>query len=232
VHEGLSPIALLALACAASSAIILLVYLIRRPPLDGATKVSLFMGLGAFPIGLAALGNYQDFEATKNRAFCGSCHVMIPHASDSDDPKSQSLAARHARNRMFGGDNCYACHADYGMFGTVTTKMGGMRHVYLYATEYRNTSLAEARAKIHLVKPYPNGNCMQCHSTEGELWMKHPDHKASLEDVRSGRVSCASGGCHGFAHPFSKKKEEVEAAERAAVARRANAAIAADGGAP
>ena len=26
-----------------------------------------------------------------------------------------------------------------------------------------------------------NGNCMQCHSTEDTLWLKVPDHQASLE---------------------------------------------------
>jgi cytochrome c-type protein NapC len=87
------------------------------------------------------------------------------------------------------------------MFGTVLTKLGGMRHVWLYFTEYRNQTIDEARLTIHVRKPYPNDNCMQCHSTEVALWQTVSDHKASLNDVRSGGVSCASGGCHGYAHP-------------------------------
>ena len=70
---------------------------------------------------------------------------MALHAADSDDPASQSLASRHARNAMFGSENCYVCHADYGMFGTVVTKAGGMRHVWLYLTEYRDMPLEEAK---------------------------------------------------------------------------------------
>jgi hypothetical protein len=96
------------------------------------------------------------------------------------------------------------CHADYGMFGTVLTKLGGMRHVWLYVTEYRNVPLEEAKKTIHLVKPYRNSNCMQCHSTELPIWQRVPDHKSSMQEVRQQKVSCASAGCHGYAHPFTK----------------------------
>jgi nitrate/TMAO reductase-like tetraheme cytochrome c subunit len=208
-----SPLAIVALACAAISACILLVYLIRQPALVRVTKVWLALGLGVFPMGAAAFGNVQGFEATKEREFCGSCHVMALHAGDAEDPKSHSLSARHARNAMFGSENCYSCHADYGMFGTIVTKAGGMRHVWLYLTEYRTTPIEEAKKTIHLRAPYPNDNCMQCHSTRDDLWLKTPDHKSSLEDVRAGRVSCAGAGCHGLAHPFFTDGDARDAGE-------------------
>jgi len=204
-----SPLAVLELACAGLSAVILVSYLAFHPPLVRATKLWLLLGLGVFPIGAAFAGNVQGFEATKQRSFCGSCHVMALHQQDSDDPASGSLAARHARNAMFGDVNCYVCHADYGMFGTVMTKAGGMRHVWLYLTEYRNTPLAEAKKTIRLRAPEAmNGNCMECHSTRDSIWLLVPDHKAALDDVRVGRVSCASEGCHGFAHPFFRPPGE------------------------
>ncbi|HEY1697627.1 MAG TPA: NapC/NirT family cytochrome c [Polyangiaceae bacterium] len=202
-----SPLSLVALCCAGLSAVILVVYVVRRPPLVRATKVWLFLGLGALPIAAAGAGNVQGFEATKSREFCGSCHVMALHAADSDDLSSHSLAARHARNPMFGDENCYACHADYGMFGTVVTKAGGMRHVWLYYTQYRTTAIEQAKQTITLRAPYPNDNCMQCHSTLDDLWQKVPDHQAMLAEVRAGRVSCASAGCHGLAHPFFRPAE-------------------------
>jgi hypothetical protein len=197
-----SPLAILALACSAIAAAILIAFLVKRPALTRTVKIWLLLGLGVFPIGAAMAGNMQGFEATKERSFCGSCHVMGLHAADSDDLASHSLAARHARNPMFGSTNCYVCHADYGMFGTVVTKAGGMRHVWLYATEYRETPIEDAKQTIRIRRPYPNGNCMECHSTRDELWLKTPDHRASLEEVRADRVSCASEGCHGVAHPF------------------------------
>jgi NapC/NirT cytochrome c family protein len=198
-----SPLAVLECASAGLSAIILVGYLVVRPPLVRATKLWLLLGLGVFPIGAAFAGNVQGFEATKDRVFCGSCHVMALHRADSDDRASGSLASRHARNAMFGYENCYVCHADYGMFGTILTKAGGLRHVWLYLTEYRQTPVEEAKKTIHLREPSKmNGNCMQCHSTDDTLWLKVPDHRASVDDTRAGRLGCASEGCHGLAHPF------------------------------
>jgi nitrate/TMAO reductase-like tetraheme cytochrome c subunit len=202
LHAVHSPIALVAIGCAALSALISLYYLLGKPQLVRSTKVVLFFGLGVFPIAVAATGNVQGMEATKERQFCGSCHVMTLHAADSNDPASQTLGARHARNQLFGSENCYACHSDYGMYGTVLTKMGGMRHVYLYYSEYKDVPLEEAKTSIKLLKPYPNHNCTHCHSTENELWRKRPDHASSAQDTREGRMSCASAGCHGLAHPF------------------------------
>jgi cytochrome c-type protein NapC len=151
--------------------------------------------------------NVQGYEATKRRQFCASCHVMGPHAKDAEDPASHSLAAIHARNPYFGSDNCYACHSDYGLFGTVVTKAGGLRHVYLYITQYRNKTLDEARREIHLMKPFQNTNCMQCHTTKAPRWLKNPDHLSALENIQSGQVSCASKGCHGTVHPLTANKE-------------------------
>jgi hypothetical protein len=199
-----APLTLVALACGSLAALILVTYLFWRPALTGAVKVWLLLGLGVFPIGLAATGNVQGYERTKERGFCGSCHVMGPYEADSNDGKSASLASRHARNRLFGDENCYVCHADYGMYGTVVTKLGGLEHVRKYFTEYRSMPLAEAREKIHLYRPFSNSSCMECHSTELAIWQKTADHRASLQDVRDGRISCASAGCHGYAHPFSK----------------------------
>jgi nitrate/TMAO reductase-like tetraheme cytochrome c subunit len=198
------PLGMIALACAAIAAAILLWFLIRRPSLTRATRLMLLLGIGVFPLLTAGSGNLHGYNATKTRRFCGSCHVMTPYAQDSEDPKSTSLASRHARNPHFGEDNCYMCHADYGMFGTVTTKIGGMRHVYEYLFNYRNMSLEEARTSIHLRGRYQNSTCMQCHSTEIPAWNAVDDHRASLAEIRDGRTSCASAGCHGPAHPFSK----------------------------
>jgi hypothetical protein len=226
------------LVCASIAAALLVAYLVVRPPLVRSTKIWLLLALGVFPIGAAMTGNVHGYETTKARTFCASCHVMLPHTSDSDDvsiaPSSvtigRSLSSRHARNKLFGEENCYTCHADYGLFGTITTKLGGMKHVWMYYTEYRTTSLAEAKKTIHLYKPYPNDNCMQCHSTQGDIWLRVADHAASLDELRAGKISCASGGCHGFAHPSTKSDEDLA---RAAQTVHADAGFAPlDGGRP
>ncbi len=198
------PFAWIAIAGAAFAAPILIWYLVRRPTTTRAAKVLLLLGIGVFPLLTAGSGNYAGFEATKSRRFCGSCHVMTPYAADSMDPNSTSLAAIHGRNQAFGAESCYTCHADYGMFGTVVTKMGGMRHVYEYTFHYRNMSLAEAREKIRIRKPFPSSTCIRCHSTSAPQWSKVPDHAGLVDELRTGAVSCLGAGCHGPSHPFSK----------------------------
>jgi nitrate/TMAO reductase-like tetraheme cytochrome c subunit len=199
-----NPLLAAAITCATLSAILVIWFLVRRPVLDRVTKIALLLAIGIFPIATAMTGNVAGYEATKTRRFCGSCHVMGPYRADSEDPNSKTLAARHARNQLFGDSNCYACHADYGMYGTVTTKLGGLRHVYEYTFHYRNMSLDEAREKIHIRKPFRNSTCMHCHSTTGLAWNGVKEHASLVDRVRSGEVSCASEGCHGPAHPFSK----------------------------
>jgi hypothetical protein len=79
-----------------------------------------------------------------------------------------------------------------------------MKHVWMYYTQYRHVSAEDAKKTIALYKPFPNNSCMQCHSTTLDLWNAVPDHKAVLEAVRTDRVSCASNGCHGLAHPNAR----------------------------
>lgn len=193
------------LLAAGGAATILLTFLVRRPALNLSMKLWLLLGIGALPALAAATSTVSGMEATTHREFCGSCHVMTGHYLDSSNPKSQSLAARHSRNPFFGDQACYVCHADYGMYGYPLTKAGGMRHVYLYYFGgYRQMSDAEADRKIHLRKQYDNLNCRQCHTTTAKVWQSVPDHEALRAELNSNRVSCASAGCHGFAHPFSK----------------------------
>ncbi len=198
------PFAWAALAGAALSVPILSWYLVARPPLVRTTKLALLLGIGVFPILTAGSGNIAGYEATKTRRFCGSCHVMTPYAQDSEDLESTSLAARHSRNDAFGKENCYACHADYGMFGTITTKIGGLRHVYEYTFNFRQLSVAEALPRIHLLEPFTNDRCTRCHSTTVPGWRAVGDHASLVEELGRDAVSCLGNGCHGPAHPFSK----------------------------
>lgn len=200
----------LSAASAIAAAIIVVSHLVRRPPL-AKMRTWLLLGLGVFPIGSAGMANIAGFKATQSRTFCGSCHVMEPHAHDSDNPASDSLAAIHARNETFGHDNCYACHKDYGMYGYVLTKAGGMRHVYLYLTEFHDMPLEQSKHAIRIRQPLPNENCIACHTTTAPRWLNVGDHASSLEAVRKGTVSCASPGCHGYAHPMTKVGKELAA---------------------
>jgi len=199
------PFLWLALGSTAISVLLLGWYLVRRPPLTRATKLVLLLGIGVLPLMTAGTGNVAGYHATKTTTFCSSsCHVMTPYGNDSLDPASTTLAARHARNAEFGHENCYACHADYEMFGTITTKIGGLRHVYEYTFNYHQLSTEAALVKMEIRRPFANATCMRCHSTQNPTWNAVGDHASTLDRVRAGTLSCASEGCHGPAHPFSK----------------------------
>ena len=202
------PFLIAALVTTGIAALLLLWFLIRRPVINRATKITLLFGIGILPLMTAANGNIAGFHATKQRRFCGSCHVMTPYSDDSDDRTSTSLAARHARNDMFGKENCYTCHADYGMYGTITTKIGGLRHVYEYSLNYRNMPVQQFLEEIEIRRPYPNATCIHCHSTQNPGWTKVGDHVSAADRLRAGTLSCASEGCHGPAHPFSKEAKQ------------------------
>ena len=180
----------------------------RRPPLGRLTKVLLLFGLGLLPGIVALTGNIAGYEYTLSRPFCGSCHVMGPYLRDAEDPKSQSLAAIHSRNHKFGEQSCYMCHADYSMFGAITTKMNGMRHLYHYVTEYAGTGPdGEGGPTIKLYKPFKNDKCMQCHSTAAKKYVE--THGDQLEQIRSGDMQCID--CHTEVHPTALSRRAVAA---------------------
>jgi cytochrome c-type protein NapC len=175
-------------------------YLLRRPHLQRVTKSLLFLGLGVFPAIVSLTGNIASFEYTLSRPFCGSCHVMSPYLRDAEDPKSNSLAALHSRNHRFGETSCYTCHADYQMFGAMTTKLNGMRHLFQYLTVYASTGPdGEGGPPIHLYKPFKSELCMQCHSTTAKKYVE--THESALEQIRSGEASCVD--CHNEVHPLA-----------------------------
>jgi cytochrome c-type protein NapC len=200
-HQLLSWVSL---ACASLAAVILFWFLILRPQLTGHVKLLLLLGIGVFPVTAAMTGNVVGLHETQQREFCGQCHVMQPWVQDAQNPSSGSLSALHARNPAFGEANCYTCHANYEMYGTIATKINGLHHVWeYYAAGGRDLTEHAATQQISLYEPFPNRTCMECHSTRTRRWLAQDDHRGILTELRQGSVSCVSGGCHGPAHPFA-----------------------------
>jgi cytochrome c-type protein NapC len=212
LHSTEDVLRLSALAAAVIAICILVYYLVVRPPLGRATKVVLLFGLGVMPLAVSLAGNISGFEYTLKRDFCGSCHVMRPYVEDAADTSSTSLASIHSRNSTFGHESCYTCHADYQIFGAMTTKANGLRHLYFYITEYSNTGpYGEGGKPIHMYKKFQNSMCTRCHSTEAPRWAALEDHAGMIEDIRKGEAKCID--CHtgdkihprAFAHGGSGK---------------------------
>ena len=202
---------LIALLCAVCSLVVMGWYLVRRPHLNRTTKVLLLLGLGVLPAVVSLTGNIASFEYTMSRPFCGSCHVMGPYLRDAEDPKSMSLAATHSRNGKYGENSCYTCHADYQIFGAITTKLNGMRHLYFYITEYANTGPdGEGGPPIHIYQPFKNDKCMQCHSTWGKVYLE--THGEQVDGIRSGDLNCID--CHDDIHPLALSRRPKKEARK------------------
>jgi cytochrome c-type protein NapC len=211
IHSTEQLLKAVALASAVASVLIGVWYLVRRPHLHRVTKTMLLIGLGVFPAIVSLTGNIASFEYTLSRPFCGSCHVMSPYLRDAEDPASNSLAALHSRNHRFGETSCYTCHADYQMFGAITTKQNGMKHLFKYITVYAATGPdGEGGPPIHLYKPFKSETCMQCHSTTGKRYLEQ--HKDDVAAIRSGDVGCVD--CHSEVHPLALSRRQKKEAAR------------------
>jgi cytochrome c nitrite reductase small subunit len=151
----------------------------------------LFVALGVLPLMVVFFGYSYGLEAAKSVNTCGACHVMRPWVEDLRNPASTTLAATHFKNRFILENQCYTCHSDYGMFGTVEAKWEGLGHAV------RNLTGAYRRP-ITIVHPYPNSRCLACHG-QSQRFLKSTGHpKEVLPHLMAGTLSCLD--CHGPAH--------------------------------
>jgi len=180
------------------SGIAITALLIRgAPALAGYTigRVVLLVGIVALPL-LLSIGNvsYGVHESSTTR-FCLSCHEMQRHGKSLFVDNRQALAAVHYQNRLVDRETvCYSCHKDYAMFGDVTAKLNGLRHVWAHY-------IAGVPAKIELYKPYPNSNCLHCHD-DARRFADSVVHRPILGALYAGTTSCLS--CHRIAHDMEK----------------------------
>jgi cytochrome c nitrite reductase small subunit len=150
----------------------------------------LIAGAVAFPLLITGVGTILVFERAERVEFCASCHVtMKVFVDDMKNPKSESLAALHFKNRYIPDDQCYSCHTSYGLFGTVEAKKEGLNDVYKYYTR-------TFHLPITLRHPYPNNDCLKCHAGSAKWLASHEDYKDALF---SGQATCMQ--CHADSNP-------------------------------
>jgi cytochrome c-type protein NapC len=186
----------LIVALLAGLAIVVLLYVGARS-LAGQTtgRVVLLVGLVALPLLLSAGNISYGFHQSSTTNFCLSCHEMRDHGKSLFVDNRQALAAVHYQNRLVDRETvCYSCHKDYAMFGDVTAKLNGLRHVWAHY-------IAGVPKKIELYQPYPNSNCLHCHD-DMRRFVDAPAHKPVLSALYAGTTSCLS--CHRIAHDMAK----------------------------
>jgi len=167
----------------------------RVPALLFARLVAL-MALIVLPAGAVFLANYHTFEGVHEVRGCASCHVMLPMVNDMRDPGSETLAALHYKNKWIATDQCYHCHSDYGLGGSLEAKMTGFRHLARYTTR---TYKEPIKARIK----FDNNNCLKCHDGTPK-WMAVESHVESHKELAANLTTCLE--CHGEAHPTAAQR--------------------------
>jgi nitrate/TMAO reductase-like tetraheme cytochrome c subunit len=154
-------------------------------------KLLAFASLVAVPVAAAGVANYHTFVGVHEVDACNRCHVMRPMVNDMMDPQSDTLAARHFKNRWIPKDQCYACHSDYGLSGDLAAKMEGFRHLARYTTRTYTEP-------IQYRGVFDNDNCLKCHA-EMPKFEAVPWHHTVNESLGKNEMSCLN--CHGLSHP-------------------------------
>lgn len=159
-------------------------------------KMLAFAAIAAVPAGAMAVANYHTLEGVHEVESCNNCHVMRPMVTDMKDPESQTLAARHFRNRWIATDQCFQCHSDYGLAGDIAAKMEGYRHLARYTTMTYEEPI-KYRGIFH------NDNCLKCHAGT-PIFERVPSHNAVRPRLTESSLSCLN--CHGRAHPTREQR--------------------------
>lgn len=168
-------------------------------------KVLAFMALFLFP-SLALWTGFSDhMERATSTQFCLSCHVMTDFGRSLYVDDKSFLAAAHFQNKRIPRDHaCYTCHTDYAMFGTVKSKIRGVRHVLV---EYLGT--IPKPAEIKLYQSYNNRECLHCHAGARSYLEASEHHKTPdlLEQANANKLSCMANNCHDIVHNVADLKD-------------------------
>lgn len=177
--------------------ILLIVFVISRPSLTVSPggKAMAFVVLFLLPVVVASMGAAEHMQRSEETQFCLSCHVMAPFGRSLHYEDLSYIPAAHYENSRVPRDQaCYTCHTDYVMYGTILTKIRGLRHVWV---EYFGT--VPKPDQIHLYTPYNNRECLHCHAG-ARSFVEQPVHIAIMSNIVSNQISCVSSGCHGNVH--------------------------------
>jgi nitrate/TMAO reductase-like tetraheme cytochrome c subunit len=155
------------------------------------SKFTLFLSICVLPFPVMLMNTAVGLEQAKQVDFCSSCHVMRDFVGDMQNPTSTRLAALHYQNRYIQEDHCYVCHTNYGLFGTLEAKIGGISHIW---EETTGTYELPIQAK----GGYQFTVCLNCHGLSAKF-AKNDLHQTVIGQVLAGETACTD--CHDLSHP-------------------------------
>jgi nitrate/TMAO reductase-like tetraheme cytochrome c subunit len=178
----------------------IVLYTLLRRRASGLERVPwalLTIGIGVVPLLSGPIGVAISINHSKSVEFCASCHrAMQSYVDDMKDPRSESLAAVHFKNRYILDDQCYVCHTSFGVWGAVHAKTDGTVDLYKYYT-------GKFRTPITMRRAYANGYCLKCHG-ESAKYSAIVDHSRNQAVLISGKRPCMD--CHAEAAPAHAAK--------------------------
>lgn len=175
--------------------------------MSGSTKKLLaLLCLGIFPFFWGFGVMHQDLVHMQTVQFCSNCHIMAEYVESLNVDDDEPLSAIHYQNNWIPQKNaCYTCHTSYTMFGPITTKLNGLKHLWVYY-------VSGPPDKLKLYKPYNNGDCLRCHGPAKSYLKekKHRKDKMLLGQMKTGERSCLERGCHDMGHLLESEFEDDE----------------------
>ena len=159
-----------------------------------------FAVLFVLPLVITGMGLGAHLDKAKSTEFCLSCHVMEPYGRSLKIDDADFVPANHFQNRRIDRDQaCYTCHTKYAMFGDLETKIGGLKHLWVYYG-------GEMPEKLELYQPYNNRECLHCHRG-ARSYAENDMHLDMLGELESGEVSCLD--CHDLMHEVEDLEEQT-----------------------
>lgn len=192
------PTALTIVVALTAAAVLLNLYLVARPATTRGRggKILAFVGIFALPLLALTFGADQHIEHSKSTEFCLSCHVMKDYGKSLMVDDGEFLPAAHFQNNRIPREKaCFTCHTEYTMYGDMSAKLRGLRHVYV---QYIGT----IPDTVHLYEKYKNRECLHCHQgartfEEAEV---HTGSKGFRDSLIADTKSCLTSGCHDVIH--------------------------------
>lgn len=174
--------------------LLVLILLIRPAITAGATgKIVAFIALAVLPCLCLIGGMNAHVQRSEQTQFCISCHSMEPYGRSLYVNDPNYIPAAHFQNHRVPADQaCYACHADYTLFGPLKDKLRGVTRIYFqYVSKPPNP--------IRIPGGYSNGQCLRCH-LGARSFQEDAIHSAVMDTLTSNQMSCISSGCHDTIH--------------------------------
>src|SRR4029434_3647865 len=112
---------------------------LSRAGLSPTARGWLLVAVGLVPVMVAFLAFAYGLERSGTVSACASCHVLSPFLEALRDVKSETLAATHFKHRYIQENQCYTCHSDYGLGGTLKAKVDGLGPMWRYTKRWYRT---------------------------------------------------------------------------------------------